>query len=1267
MSTENKNTDNMSQTLFRFVSLRSPQLTDTKHRNVGFIFRPKGVKGIFDKEILNYKEMPKILALEKIVQNLTNFEPLTGKNLEEGEFADLLKLGIKISKNAQILDADLQTAENYYLSIIDTQKQLKDTGITQLNLLWDNLIYQTVTQKDFYAKEALIQELKAIHIGFAQTLEQDEDFLTTNGQDYLPKALNAKVVFPPVLFSDDYIENDDSGTPIIVKSPTVFTVAESALSTAYIAIDPTASQISDSTKRRLETYAEKNTTLSLAVSENSRLEALNAEIEMINKNYHKDYSNAYTTAQKQYQASIQPILDQYEASLQAVRDTFTANQTPEEQEALLGAVPEPNIPEFKFEYPVLDTIYLKDNLSEEGYLVLADVLHKEFIGEYTSEMVEQNQEQIMAQSATRIEQTEDSEMIKAEFLSDTRTLPIIEAISLDRLNSFIDVQKKTYTNTIQNTTAVAKEEYASVGGFFVPVKAVAKNPLTATLSPKTNFRFFKTVYDFDLALEMPDSSWEIESMDCFVKKTDGTSLKYTPKVFAKDGVKILVQNIFNDQFSLSQLNSITEFAAKIYFKNDKDAEVSFILANPKTATAFAKIVVLEDQNSGSSTETTSTNSTASETKKPFVPKGFGIRRLGIADYLKVEQSLHAYVPGEVSNIENVMAREYRQKSTRKLSKSDITNTSYSSVEKEHSNDTAIAKRNEMQSEIAKMKMNASDISVNAFYKGDKWGVSSDFAHHRSREESTRQAVTKSQEVTAKVLDRIISKVSEERVSKIIEEFEENNMHGFDNRAGDKHVVGVYRWVDKIMKNQIYDYGKRLMFEFMIPQPAKLHENAINSNMKKYTPPIDPRKSGDQWQIGNEKEYTFEKFKYWADKYGSTLEELPANSITQSYRAEGTPNSEGSGRFFDEDFEIPENYKGIKANIECYLAKQRHKSGFFEGNYTMSAELSVSNLKGGFFPTISTKSGNITKKEKSLDLSLVNKFNYQVFGKNINNFSVKIDLDCTLSEDFYKNWYENNLVSIISKYNEAFDAYQKLVEEEKANTEKKKEANPLLYREIEQNILKHNAIAYMVDPDVFGRQSYTGNTMKEFAILRDKNLDDYASLVKFMEQAFEWEEMSYNFYPYYWGSKEDWPSLYQSSSDDAQFRSFLQSGMARVVATVKPGFEDAVTFYMSTGKIWNGGEIPVIGDPMYLSIVDEMKETLGEKYGKYWLTRIPTSLTILQAESIGLQVNSALPYFPEDNPKDCENPEMLVTELSFKNQPDALLGNVISVNGQVTPP
>ncbi|PSD43755.1 hypothetical protein C7E23_14145 [Elizabethkingia anophelis] len=118
--------------------------------------------------------------------------------------------------------------------------------------------------------------------------------------------------------------------------------------------------------------------------------------------------------------------------------------------------------------------------------------------------------------------------------------------------------------------------------------------------------------------------------------------------------------------------------------------------------------------------------------------------------------------------------------------------------------------------------------------GTKFEIGGSFANRTSKEDATRQAVAKSQEITTRAMDRVVSKVSEERVSKIIQEFTENNVHEFDNRNGSKHITGVYRWVDKKMKNQIFNYGKRMMLEFMIPQPAKLHDLATDSIIKKFS-------------------------------------------------------------------------------------------------------------------------------------------------------------------------------------------------------------------------------------------------------------------------------------------------------------------------------------------------------------------------------------------------------------------------------------------------
>lgn len=53
--------------------------------------------------------------------------------------------------------------------------------------------------------------------------------------------------------------------------------------------------------------------------------------------------------------------------------------------------------------------------------------------------------------------------------------------------------------------------------------------------------------------------------------------------------------------------------------------------------------------------------------------------------------------------------------------------------------------------------------------------------------------------------------------------------------------------------------------------------------------------------------------------------------------------------------------------------------------------------------------------------------------------------------------------------------------------------------------------------------------------------------------------------------------------------------------------------------------------MYMSIVDEMRQPQG----KYWITRVPTTLMILQASSTGSPVD-LLPLFREDYPENCEN-------------------------------
>jgi len=50
-------------------------------------------------------------------------------------------------------------------------------------------------------------------------------------------------------------------------------------------------------------------------------------------------------------------------------------------------------------------------------------------------------------------------------------------------------------------------------------------------------------------------------------------------------------------------------------------------------------------------------------------------------------------------------------------------------------------------------------------------------------------------------------------------------------GGNTNISGIYRWVDKLYEAQVYNYGQRPMFQFIIPEPAALYiySRKINHN------------------------------------------------------------------------------------------------------------------------------------------------------------------------------------------------------------------------------------------------------------------------------------------------------------------------------------------------------------------------------------------------------------------------------------------------------
>lgn len=649
------------------------------------------------------------------------------------------------------------------------------------------------------------------------------------------------------------------------------------------------------------------------------------------------------------------------------------------------------------------------------------------------------------------------------------------------------------------------------------------------------------------------------------------------------------------------------------------------------------------------------NSSSDDPSDLYIPSGFGISRLGIADFRKVEQTLCCYVPGEVSHIENVMAREYKERSTRRMRRTDDKTTFSRSVETENLTDTSTSTRFDIQKEISNVLSESIDKSRSSGFNSTNSGsssvplagevdftvgsdFSSDFATTTSSEESDTESTSFAKDVTQKALNRVVSNVSEERTTRIIEEFEENNQHGFDNRQGAEHISGVYRWVDKIYKNEVHNYGKRLQYEFMIPEPSLFHliAKASGSENVQEIPlikPLDPRKEsfGILEPIRNSAHILPDNYHQWAAAYGATVSPAPNKYLTLSKTISRT----GDGAtWYDsvtekDELIIPDGY-GIESIRFSADAEAKEAWSYIlvsVGGITKKYYIFDDRIQNRLF-TDAEENPDLRESSSTVPISA------QFTGVQGGLVSVSIKL--RRKHSLMEAWQLSTFKSIMDAYEERLLEYKDSLAAMEVRKEQLMKDNPAYHRRIENTVLKKNCISYLAGHVNLGKSFTTGAEIKNNQVRLTAEMDQYAAAVKFFEQAFEWNLMDYHFYPFYWADKDRWVDLYELENDDELFRAFLRSGMARTVVTVRPGFEEAVMYYMATGLIWNGGEVPVIGDDLYLSIIDELKNpeyVLDET----WETRVPSTLTVIQAKTIALNA-SGLPCYCDSGTPPTENIE-----------------------------
>jgi hypothetical protein len=389
-------------------------------------------------------------------------------------------------------------------------------------------------------------------------------------------------------------------------------------------------------------------------------------------------------------------------------------------------------------------------------------------------------------------------------------------------------------------------------------------------------------------------------------------------------------------------------------------------------------------------------------------------------------------------------------------------------------------------------------------------------------------------------------------------------------------VDYYQLVRK-WRVDLFRYGLRLTYDLAIPEPgsgilSKLQEvqNITAALQMGFGDPKAPKES-PAWFDLTPSAITRED--YFAGKYGDIPDPPPEPEIEIPV---------------DRGITVTDNDNIIETDVFFFSINFEVKEGY---EITSVADVGAD---GNFW-----QHGEPYDFEYIPDLSqlvgLSGKGSIGLKTRNIWKFLISLRIKASLRPEVYAAWQ-------VKAWKALRDAAQARYEENRENLKQRLSSlleelgaqDPLSLRKIEREEVMKGVIRWLFGPSFEfappGAQEYLfgsdfvipkGPWGQAWASVFMSELLAQGEIIKFLHHAIEWENMLYFLYPYFWSHRSRWEFKKYLNHPDLMHRVFLKSGSARVVLTIRPGFEEAFVSFLETGKFDQQ-------DVEYLSIAKEME-------------------------------------------------------------------------------
>ncbi len=580
-----------------------------------------------------------------------------------------------------------------------------------------------------------------------------------------------------------------------------------------------------------------------------------------------------------------------------------------------------------------------------------------------------------------------------------------------------------------------------------------------------------------------------------------------------------------------------------------------------------------------------------------------VKPAGIGDLLVVRQHVIGYAAGEVAYVENVAPVETMVRRTRRAETVEDVTTTESETTREQSRDVQTTDRFDLKRESNEV-LHTDSARQPGSPGSAAYGVLVETGS--SVAQTQNAAETFGRDVSARAVGRVTDRLRVETVHRQVQEFAETVSHTFDNRTGSGPEIVVYQWLDRVVQAQIFSYGKRVFYDLIVPEPAALFLRSMAKRQAPGGPPVKPAPFTLESSDLNEVNYT-----YYTAGYGATGVEPPP----EPQLVVAQPFARVSQDVFSNKPEIQTIQEAVPIKVPIPSGYRAVTAKFTRATSGVGADPRWFNLTvGNRFIDLATSPVSLIALDGEVGILPVTLVD--VDGQVA--YSVSLEILCEPTERRMDEWRQRTYDAILQASKQRIQEYQ----DQAANLRASMRIDALNFtlerkRSTEREELERACLTVLTDQH-FDGLSAIEHSAQGYPQMFLSNVEPVGRYVRFFQQAFEWEQMTWRYYPYFWGRKQYWLDKVVIDDSDPQFRDFLRAGSSRVLLSVRPGFEGAVAHFMETGTVPTFEELGQMASKLYVSFLGE--ETGSDvaiesatPYGESWQLRLPTTLVKLRGE------------------------------------------------------